>query len=87
MAGVLVGRNEAEVERRAHELLETVGRAGLDADHCLAERRLRWIFGTPQQARARVADLAGAGVQRVMLQTFLPRDLEMVALLGEIFLS
>jgi hypothetical protein len=34
-----------------------------------------------------VAELAAVGVERVMLQTFLPRDLEMVALLGEVFLT
>jgi F420-dependent oxidoreductase-like protein len=88
MTGVLVGRDEAEVERRAAGLLEAVGRGGgLDADQWLAERRRRWVFGTPEQARARVAELADAGVERVMLQTFLPRDLEMVARLGEIFLT
>jgi F420-dependent oxidoreductase-like protein len=87
MTGVLVGRDEADVERRASALLASVGRGGLDAERWMAERRLRWIFGTPEQARARVANLAAAGVQRLMLQTFLPRDLEMVALLGEIFLS
>lgn len=87
MAGVLVGRDEAEVERRAEGLVAIAGRGGLDAQRWLAERRLRWIFGTPDQARARVADLAAAGVQRLMLQTFLPRDLEMVALLGEILLG
>ena len=87
MTGVLVGRDEADVERRAAGLLASVGRPGLDAERWLAERRLRWIFGTPDQARARVAEFADAGVQRVMLQTFLPRDLEMVALLGEILLD
>ena len=88
MTGVLVGRDEAEVERRASALLEVVGQGrGVDAQSWLAERRRRWIFGTPEQARARVADLAAAGVERVMLQTFLPRDLDMVARLGEIFLT
>ncbi|MEO8625401.1 MAG: TIGR03560 family F420-dependent LLM class oxidoreductase [Candidatus Limnocylindrales bacterium] len=88
MTGVLVGRDEAEVERRAQAVLEGVGRGGgIDAQGWLAERRPHWIFGTPEQARARVTELADAGVQRVMLQTFLPRDLEMVARLGEILLS
>jgi F420-dependent oxidoreductase-like protein len=88
MTGVLVGRDEAEVERRSSALLDVVGRGGgVDPQSWLAERRRRWIFGTPEQARARVDELAAAGVERVMLQTFLPRDLEMVALLGEIFLA
>jgi F420-dependent oxidoreductase-like protein len=87
MTGVLVGRDEAEVEDRARVLLDVLGPGSVDAQSWLAERRRRWIFGTPEQARARVADLAAAGVERVMLQTFLPRDLDMVARLGEILLS
>jgi len=43
-------------------------------------------MGTPDEARQRVAAIEAAGVERLMLQTFLPRDLEMVALLGETFL-
>ena len=85
MTGALVGRDDAEVERLAGELLAAVGRGGgVDADKWLADRRRRWIFGTPDEARARVAELAAAGVERVMLQTFLPRDLEQVRLLGEV---
>lgn len=54
------------------------------ADAWLAERRGRWILGTPDQARERIEAFRAAGVQRIMLQDFLPRDLEMVALLGTI---
>jgi alkanesulfonate monooxygenase len=86
MTGVLVGRDEADVERRAQALLAAVNSGGLQGERWLDERRKRWIFGTPEQARARVAELAAVGVERVMLQTFLPRDLDMVALLGEVFL-
>ena len=42
----------------------------------------RWILGTPDEARAQVAAYAAAGVERIMLQDFLPRDLEMIDLLG-----
>jgi len=87
MVGTLVGRDEAELGRRVDALLELFGHGRGDAERWLAERRERWIFGTPDQARARVAEFAAAGVERIMLQTFLPRDLEMVALLGEIFLG
>jgi hypothetical protein len=38
-------------------------------------------MGTLDEARERVAALAAVGVQRVMLQDFLPRDLDMVALM------
>jgi alkanesulfonate monooxygenase SsuD/methylene tetrahydromethanopterin reductase-like flavin-dependent oxidoreductase (luciferase family) len=54
----------------------------MDADAWLAERRSRWIMGTPDEAKQRVAAFEEAGVERLMLQDFLPRDLEMVQLLG-----
>jgi alkanesulfonate monooxygenase SsuD/methylene tetrahydromethanopterin reductase-like flavin-dependent oxidoreductase (luciferase family) len=86
MTGVLVGEDEADLRRRVGELFEVIGEpAGSDPEAWLAERRKRWVMGTPEQARARVAELAEVGVQRVMLQTFVPRDLEMVRLLGKIF--
>jgi F420-dependent oxidoreductase-like protein len=87
MTGVLVGRSEAEVRDRTADLLQTVGASGADSDAWLDDRSRRWIWGTPDQARARLAEFEVAGVQRVMLQTFLPRDLEMVRLLGEVFLG
>ncbi len=87
MVGVLVGETQAEVERRAVELLATVGATPGEGDAWLEERRRRWIFGTPDEARRRVAEFAAAGTQRIMLQTFLPRDLEMVRLLGSILLD
>ncbi|HEY5488221.1 MAG TPA: TIGR03560 family F420-dependent LLM class oxidoreductase [Candidatus Limnocylindrales bacterium] len=83
MAGVLVGRDEAEVNRRVATLMAGFGQSG-SADDWLAERRARWIIGTPDEARARIDEFEAAGAERLMLQTFLPRDLEMVRLLGEV---
>lgn len=82
MTGVLVGADESELHERVRGQLASFGEAA-DADTWLAERRDRWIMGTPDQALERVHALAEAGVQRLMLQDFLPRDLEMVRLLGE----
>ncbi|MDP8905775.1 MAG: TIGR03560 family F420-dependent LLM class oxidoreductase [Chloroflexota bacterium] len=87
MTGVLVGRDEDEVRRRVRELLGVLGQGDMDADEWLRQRRGRWVMGTPDEARQRVAEFAATGVQRIMLQDFLPRDLEMVRLLGEVFLS
>lgn len=86
MVGVLVGENEADVRRRTRQLMRALGRRenDADADAWFAERRQRWIYGTPEQARERVAAFAAVGVQRIMLQDFLPRDLEMVRLLGRV---
>ena len=81
MVGVLVGRDRAEVDRRAGQLVELLG-VGDEGAEWLEKRRARWIFGTPDEARAAVERYARAGVARIMLQDFLPWDLEMVDLLG-----
>jgi len=85
MTGVLVAQDEAALRRRVETLLVMVGRDPAAADDWLAERRQRWIMGTPEEARRRVAEFAAAGVERLMLQDFVPRDLQMVALIGQIF--
>jgi hypothetical protein len=40
-------------------------------------------MGTPDQALERIAAFADAGVERLALQDFMPRDLDMVRLLGD----
>ena len=52
------------------------------ADEWLDERPQRWIIGTPDEARARSRRFADAGVERIMLQDFMPWDLEMIDLMG-----
>ena len=83
MVGVLVADSEGELRDRVRQQVAVMGSSGA-ADEWLAERRRRWIMGTPDQARQRIEEFAAAGVQRLMLQDFLPRDLEMVTLLGRI---
>ncbi len=87
MTGALIGRDDAEVRERVAELMRLFGGRDEELDTWLAERRTRWIIGTPDEARERVKEFEAAGVERLMLQTFLPRDLEMVRLLGEVFLA
>jgi alkanesulfonate monooxygenase SsuD/methylene tetrahydromethanopterin reductase-like flavin-dependent oxidoreductase (luciferase family) len=82
MTGVLVGEDDADVRRRVRHLLEFIGQGDTDGDEWLEQRRGRWVIGTPDEARQRVAEFEAAGVERLMLQTLLPRDTEMVALLG-----
>jgi F420-dependent oxidoreductase-like protein len=82
MVGVLVGRDQADLERRQTALMEALGEPD-SAETWIEERRTRWVFGTPDEARAAVRRFADAGVQRIMLQDFLPWDLEMVDVLGE----
>ena len=84
MCGVLVGRNQDEVRERQAALLAAFGEQGSDEGEAwLEERRTRWIFGTPDEARAAVRRFAAVGVERIMLQDFLPWDLDMVDVMGE----
>ena len=85
MTGVLVAETDDDVRARLADLLGTIGESDTDADAWLAARRKRWVMGTPDQARERVAALERAGVERVMLQDFLPRDLDHVRLIGRVF--
>lgn len=85
MTGVLVAETRDDLRARVNDVLAAVGRAGDDADDWLAQRRGRWVMGTPDEAHERVRQLAAAGTQRIMLQDFVPRDLDHVRLMGRIF--
>jgi alkanesulfonate monooxygenase SsuD/methylene tetrahydromethanopterin reductase-like flavin-dependent oxidoreductase (luciferase family) len=78
MAGVLIGRDEAEMRERLGAATEAFGEGAW-----LEERLERWITGTPDQARDTVRRFAAAGVERIMLQDFLPWDLDMIDVMGE----
>ncbi|TMF35575.1 MAG: TIGR03560 family F420-dependent LLM class oxidoreductase [Chloroflexi bacterium] len=82
MAGVLVGRNNVEVSRRKADLLAAFGTSG-GGDDWFDAREPRWILGTPDQARAMVARFEDAGAERLMLQDFVPRDLDMIDVMAE----
>jgi alkanesulfonate monooxygenase SsuD/methylene tetrahydromethanopterin reductase-like flavin-dependent oxidoreductase (luciferase family) len=83
MAGALIGRDDAEVARRADRLLESFGEDAPNGIEWLNARRNRWILGTPDQARSMVQRYADAGIERIMLQDFVPLDLEMIDLMAE----
>ncbi len=83
MAGVLVGRSEGEVVERERKLLAAFGNDAETGEAWLEERRLRWVYGTPDLARAQVQRFAEAGIERIMFQDFIPWDLDMVDVIGE----
>ena len=85
MTGVLVAETERDLRARVDDLMEALGRGAAEGEAWLAERRGRWIMGTPDEARERAAALEKQGTQRIMLQDFLPRDLDHVRLMGRIF--
>jgi F420-dependent oxidoreductase-like protein len=86
MTGVLVADTETDLRTRVHDLLAGLGRVDDEGEAWLAARRGRWIMGTPDEAMERVRALEASGVERVMLQDFLPRDLDHVTLMGRVFL-
>ena len=83
MAGTLIGRDTAEVARRADALLAEFGERGKSGVDWLSTRRNRWIMGTPDEARAMVGRFADAGIERIMLQDFLPHDLDHIDLMAQ----
>ena len=86
MAGVLVGRTEAEVETRKESLLAAFGNE-VGGEAWFTTRERRWVIGTPDKARAMVARFADAGAERLMLQDFIPRDLDMIDVMAEALFS
>jgi F420-dependent oxidoreductase-like protein len=86
MVGAVVGRDPADLRRRQAAVLDEFELRG-EAEAWFAERRSRWIVGTPEEARETVARFEAAGVERIMLQDFLPRDLEMIDLMGEVLVG
>jgi alkanesulfonate monooxygenase SsuD/methylene tetrahydromethanopterin reductase-like flavin-dependent oxidoreductase (luciferase family) len=86
MAGVLIGRTEAEMTDRLSAAVRAFGSG--DDDRAWLDQRLgRWITGTPDAAREMVGRFAAAGVERIMLQDFLPWDLDMIDVMGEVLVG
>ena len=82
MVGTVIGNDKADLARRGRALARAFAMDESKADELIDDRRNRWIVGTPGEARAMVARYAEAGVERLMLQDFLPWDLEMVDLMA-----
>ena len=87
MAGVLIGRDEAEIKRRERDLMAVFGGADDESEAWFATRRPRWVIGTPDEARDVVRRFEAVGVERLMLQDFLARDLDMIDLAGEVLIG
>lgn len=87
MAPVLVGRTDAEVQAREAAVLAAFGQDAGTADEWLEERRERWITGTGDAARDTVRRFADAGAERIMLQDFIPWDLDHIDAMGELLVG
>ena len=83
MCGVVIGATEAEFRERVER---TMGVFGLPIDQAggWIERRrgANYLLGTPDRILSRIAEYQAAGLERMMLQVWLPTDLEMVTLLA-----
>jgi len=86
MAGILIGRDETEMADRLAAAARAFGGDQDDRDW-LDQRLERWITGTPDDARAMVSRFVEAGVERIMLQDFLPWDLDMIDVMGEVLVG
>jgi alkanesulfonate monooxygenase SsuD/methylene tetrahydromethanopterin reductase-like flavin-dependent oxidoreductase (luciferase family) len=84
MTGSLIGSDEADLADRARLLAELRGEDASALQPYLSSLPDHWIVGTIDQVRARLAELEGAGVERVMLQHLLHRDLDGVELIAEL---
>ena len=81
LSKTIVGDDEAEVRRRAGELMAWQGEDG-DVGAFLEDLRGKHIVGTVEQVLERLAEYAAAGIQRVLVHQLVHEDLESVALIG-----
>jgi F420-dependent oxidoreductase-like protein len=82
MTGCVVGRDEADLRRRAAAVMERIGATGGSEDAWLSSMSERWIVGTVAQVVDRIGEYEKTGVQRVLLQHQAHVDLDMIRLVG-----
>jgi alkanesulfonate monooxygenase SsuD/methylene tetrahydromethanopterin reductase-like flavin-dependent oxidoreductase (luciferase family) len=83
MTGWLAGEDETELLDRAARLAEWQG-ADPDPEAFLAAQRKSSLAGTLEEGIERLRELEQAGVERVMLQHLLHRDLDAVEQIGRV---
>jgi F420-dependent oxidoreductase-like protein len=81
MTGLLAGEDRADLLERAGRLAEWRGHPG-GAESFLGAVPESWLAGTVDEVTIGLRELAEAGVERVMLQHLLHRDLAAVELIG-----
>jgi F420-dependent oxidoreductase-like protein len=81
----VVGRDQAEVERRVGRVLAVTGSHDSVAE--VLDAKPNWVLGTVDQVVEQLQALEAAGIGRVMLQHLDHADVEMVAVLGEVAAS
>ncbi|CAN5598590.1 LLM class F420-dependent oxidoreductase [soil metagenome] len=80
LCGIAVGSDRGEAERRGEAAAAVFGYASVA--EWQRENGQLWAIGTPDQAIVRVREFASAGAELIILQDFLPEDLDHIDLLG-----
>ncbi len=80
LCAVAIGADRAEADRRIATIVETMEYESVDSLE--TERGGSWAIGTPDQAAGTIRAYADAGVDMIVLQDFLPHDLDYIDLLG-----
>ena len=80
LCGVAIGRDRAEADRRAAAAAETMEFTSVD--EWKAESDPSWAIGTPDEAVGRIREYADAGAEMIVMQHFMPYDLDHIDLLG-----
>jgi alkanesulfonate monooxygenase len=83
MLGVLVAADEADFGPRLERLMGVFGLSPADQAEWLTRRRSTYLMGTPDEVVARIGEYEEAGLQRIMLQDWLPTDLDMVSTIAQ----
>ena len=82
MTTCVLGSDRAEVDRRLRSLLTVMGDTrGPDE---VRSAKPQWLVGTVTEAAERIEEYREAGVQRLFLQHLDHRDLEAIALIGDV---
>jgi alkanesulfonate monooxygenase SsuD/methylene tetrahydromethanopterin reductase-like flavin-dependent oxidoreductase (luciferase family) len=86
MNGVVVGRDQRELQRRALRMAELAPGLGGQAPGAILERLATewgWWVGTPQQVVEEASAAVGAGFDQVYFQVYDPQDLAALDLLAD----
>ncbi len=83
MTPCVLGEDDGQVLERAWRVMQRTGTDG-DPSEFVRERSDRWIIGTVEQARERLAAYAEAGVERILLQHLDHETIEAVALMAQL---
>jgi F420-dependent oxidoreductase-like protein len=83
MLGFVVAADESALDARLERLMGVFGLSSSDLAAWLARRRPTYLMGTPDEVVARIAEYEEAGLQRIMLQDWLPTDLDMVSVIAQ----